>query len=113
MTDTQLSCYACSRPAIAECENCGQPYCERHQGIAPRPEWCAECVTNAKQEEALGYTFNGCAIGCGVGFVIWLIALFLFPALVFGPGRGFVIVFGCGLIAAVVAFVVRRQQLFR
>jgi hypothetical protein len=69
-------------------------------------------VTNAKQEEALGWTFNGCAIGCLAGFVLWLIALFVFPALVFGPGRGFVIVLGCGLIAAVVAFVVRRNQLF-
>ncbi len=112
MSDTaDLPCYACGRSAIGECEKCGQPYCERHAGIEPRPSWCAECVANAKQEEALGWTFNGCAAGCLVGFVIWLVAMFAVPALTFGPGRGFVIVLGTGLVFAVAAFMVRRAQL--
>ena len=33
-------------------------------------------------------------MGCGVGFLVWLVALFLLPGLVFGPGRGFVIAVG-------------------
>jgi hypothetical protein len=70
-------------------------------------------VTNAKQEEALGWTFNGCAIGCLAGFLVWLVAVFAVPAFVFGPGRGFVIVLATGLFGAVVAYVVRRNQLFR
>lgn len=110
--DEPALCYACDRLAVAECASCGQPYCEVHRGIEPRPEWCAECVANAKQEEALGYTFNGCALGCLVGFVVWLVALFALPALVFGPGRGFVIVLATGLFGAVVAYIVRRNQLF-
>jgi hypothetical protein len=70
-------------------------------------------VTNAKQEEALGWTFNGCALGSVAGFFIWLVALVVLPSFVFGPGRGFVIVLGTGLVGAVVAYIVRRNQLFR
>lgn len=34
-------CYACQRAAVAECASCGQPFCDIHRGIEPRPEWCA------------------------------------------------------------------------
>lgn len=110
VTDT-LVCYACDRPADRECEKCGQPFCAAHAGIPPRVEWCAECVTNAKQEEALGWTCNGCALGCLLGFVFWLVALVAIPALTIGPGRGFALVLGTGLVVSVAAFIVRRAQL--
>ena len=64
-------------------------------------------------QEALGWTFNGCALGCLVGIVLFIIALIVIPAFTFGPGRGFVIVFGTALIGAVIAFILRRNQLFR
>jgi hypothetical protein len=106
-----VPCYACARPATSECTNCDQPFCTDHQGIEPRLDWCAECVRNAKHQEALGWTYNGCGLGCLIGVVVWVVILVALPAAASGPGRGFVVVVGIALLSGLVAYVLRYRRL--
>lgn len=104
-------CYACGQPAIAECANCGQPYCGRHQGQQPRPEWCAECVANAKVANSLDWAWSGCLLGLIFGFVVFLLLLLVAYPVTQGPGRGFVIIAVSGLFGSALVFLLRRTYL--
>ena len=104
-------CYAGDGVAIAECARCGQPFCNRHGGESPRLDWCAECVANAKVENALDWTTSGCLLGAIGGVVLFLILLLVAYPLTQGPGRGFVIVVACALLGGTVTFVLRRLNL--
>ena len=105
-------CYAGDAPAVAECPRCGNPYCARHGGEAPRLDWCAECVANAKVENALDWSLrSGCVLGLGAGLVLWLVLALAGAALSQGPGRGFTIVLVCGLLGSALTYLLRRQHL--
>jgi hypothetical protein len=104
-------CYAGDGVAIADCGRCGQPFCNRHGGEAPRLDWCAECVANAKVENALDWTTSGCLLGAIGGVVLFLLLLLVAYPLTQGPGRGFVIVAGCSLLGGTATFILRRLNL--
>ena len=109
--DQPLLCYVGDGPAIADCRRCGQPFCNRHGGEAPRLDWCAECVANAKVENALDWTTSGCLLGGIGGIVLFVLMLLVAYPLTQGPGRGFAIVVGCALLGGTVTFVLRRLNL--
>ncbi|TAK22700.1 MAG: hypothetical protein EPO26_10580 [Chloroflexota bacterium] len=104
-------CHACGGSPVAECELCLQPYCERHRGEAPRPEWCAECVANAKVEESLSWSVSGCALGSIGGIFILIVLWIVAPAVATGPGRAFAIVAVSALATATALYAVRRARL--
>lgn len=104
-------CYAGDGPAVADCTRCGQPFCARHVGQEPRLDWCAECVANAKVENALEYTSSGCLLGLIGAIVLFLVLLLVGHPIAQGPGRGFVIVVAGALLGGTATFVIRRLQL--
>src|SRR2546425_8955595 len=101
------TCYAGDGVAIAECARCGQPFCNRHGGEAPRLDWCAECVANAKVENALDWTTSGCLLGAigGMGLLLRLL-LGAYPPTQ-GARRGVAIVAACSLLGGPVPFILR------
>jgi hypothetical protein len=107
----QPECYAGDGVALADCTRCGQPFCNRHGGEAPRLDWCAECVANAKLENALDWTTSGCLLGAIGGIVLFVLLLLVAYPLTQGPGRGFVIVAACSLLGGTVTFILRRLSL--
>jgi hypothetical protein len=80
-------------------------------GQEPKPDWCAECVANAKVENALDYTTSGCTLGLIGGIILFVILLVVAHPLTQGPGRGFVIVAACALLGGTITFIIRRLQL--